>query len=143
LNFRAVLESTKSDDFDDVTQNAITFLRSQRMHKVSHVLVVLTHISDLQKDPPGSLQSSCRFNSRGAHRGYSSPSRLEHAYNFSGQQGYVESLSTNIWPLSLPTSRGLFGRSYLDDCMDGNPFLFSPIKKNKSQANKVCIKKPI
>ena len=45
MNFRAVLESTKSDDFDDVTQNAITFLRSQRMHKVSHVLVVLSDTS--------------------------------------------------------------------------------------------------
>ncbi|KAF8485037.1 hypothetical protein DFH94DRAFT_679547 [Russula ochroleuca] len=33
LNFRAVLESTKSSDFDVVTQNNITFLRSQRMYK--------------------------------------------------------------------------------------------------------------
>ncbi|KAI0254279.1 hypothetical protein BJV78DRAFT_1121729 [Lactifluus subvellereus] len=33
LNFRAVLESTKATDFDSSTQNAITFLRSQRMYK--------------------------------------------------------------------------------------------------------------
>lgn len=45
MNFRAVLESTKSSDFDVVTQNNITFLRSQRMYKVSHVLVVLSHTS--------------------------------------------------------------------------------------------------
>jgi len=33
LNFRVILESTKASDFDSSTQNAITFLRSQRMYK--------------------------------------------------------------------------------------------------------------
>ncbi|KAI0303125.1 hypothetical protein BC826DRAFT_983510 [Russula brevipes] len=33
-NIRAVLESTKSGDFDNTAQNAITFLRSQRMYKM-------------------------------------------------------------------------------------------------------------
>ncbi|KAF8505496.1 hypothetical protein F5888DRAFT_1630350 [Russula emetica] len=32
-NFRAVLESSKSSDFDHNTQNVIAFLRSQRMYK--------------------------------------------------------------------------------------------------------------
>ncbi|KAI9510453.1 hypothetical protein F5148DRAFT_976775 [Russula earlei] len=34
LNFRAILESTKSSDLDNTMQNAITFLRSQRMYKM-------------------------------------------------------------------------------------------------------------
>ncbi|KAI0301818.1 hypothetical protein B0F90DRAFT_250534 [Multifurca ochricompacta] len=33
LNFRTILESTPSANFDSNTQNAITFLRSQRIHK--------------------------------------------------------------------------------------------------------------
>jgi hypothetical protein len=44
LNFRAILESTKASDFDSNTQNAITFLRSQHMYKVSLVQTILqTH----------------------------------------------------------------------------------------------------
>jgi hypothetical protein len=41
LNFRAILESAKSSDFDHSTQNAVTFLRSQRMYKVSHARLAL------------------------------------------------------------------------------------------------------
>jgi hypothetical protein len=86
-NLRAVLGSTKSSDFDHNTQNAITFLRSQRMHKVSHILAPFpfTSLIYAREDASGSLQSSCGFNWRGAYRGYSSPGRAEHAYYFSGQ----------------------------------------------------------
>jgi hypothetical protein len=47
LNFRAILQSAKSSDFDHSTQNAVTFLRSQRMYKVSHVRLALQHVSYL------------------------------------------------------------------------------------------------
>ena len=127
LNFRAVLQSTKSSDFDNITQNAITFLHSQRMYKVRHFLVVLSHVSltCTPKDPFGSLQSPCRFNSRGAHRSYSSPGRPEHACDSSGQQG-LESPSTSSRACQFtraPRTSVPFRRLY-----DGNPFLRSSSK---------------